>query len=189
MLGGRGRGRPLRSAVAQGGGVLRASKFTTGAFIAAAAISASASARQQTAEVADGKQRYRRLLCDVPRPRRQGRRHIEQVGLGRSPADLTQLAKKNNGQFPADTVAKFIDGRTRDEAHLKSDMPVWGDVFAKSQTSSSPEEVKARIDALVKYIETLQQKRSSAGGGANRARLPPICGGEIHEPAPLRVHP
>ena len=77
----------------------------------------------------------------------------------KKPADLTQLAKKNNGQFPADTVAKFIDGRTRDEAHLKSDMPVWGDVFSKSQTSSSPEEVKARIDALVKYIETLQQKR------------------------------
>ncbi len=94
----------------------------------------------------------------MPRPRRQGRRHVEQVGSEEA-ADLTQLAKKNNGQFPADTVAKFIDGRTRDEAHLKSDMPVWGDVFSKSQTSSSPEEVKARIDALVKYIETLQQKR------------------------------
>jgi hypothetical protein len=37
-------------------------------------------------------------------------------------------------------------------------MPLWGDVFSKSQTSAGPEDVKARIDALVKYLETIQDK-------------------------------
>ena len=158
MRGGRGAWSPTAIGRCAREGVLRASKFTTGAFIAAAAISASVSARQQSAEVADGKQKYDVYCATCHGPEGKGDGTLSK-SVRKKPADLTQLAKKNNGQFPADTVAKFIDGRTRDEAHLKSDMPVWGDVFSKSQTSSSPEEVKARIDALVKYIETLQQKR------------------------------
>ena len=78
--------------------------------------------------------------------------------LRKRPADLTQLAKKNQGQFPTEAVAKLIDGRSGDEAHLKADMPIWGDVFSKSQTNTSPEDVKNRIDALVKYLETIQDK-------------------------------
>src|SRR6476620_2188049 len=105
MRGGRGAWSPTAVGRCAREGVLRASKFTTGAFMAAAAISASVSARQQTAEVPDGK----------------GDGTLSK-SLRKKPADLTQLAKKNNGQFPADTVAKFIDGRTRDEAHLKTDM-------------------------------------------------------------------
>jgi hypothetical protein len=61
-------------------------------------------------------------------------------------------------QFPAETVAQLIDGRTSDEAHRKGDMPLWGDVFSKSQTNAGPEDVKARIDALVKHLETIQDK-------------------------------
>ena len=79
--------------------------------------------------------------------------------LRKRPADLTQLAKKNDGRFPTETIVKFVDGRTRDEAHSRSDMPVWGDVFSKSQTSTSPDDVKSTIEALVKYIETIQDKR------------------------------
>ena len=142
MRGGSGAWSPTAIGRCAREGVLRASKFTTGAFIAAAAISASVSARQQTAEVADGKQKYDVYCATCHGPEGKGDGTLSK-SLRKKPADLTQLAKKNNGQFPADTVAK----------------PVWGDVFSKSQTSSSPEEVKARIDALVKYIETLQQKR------------------------------
>jgi hypothetical protein len=36
---------------------------------------------------------------------------------------------------------------------------VWGDVFSKSQNGGGPDEVKATIEALVKYLETLQDKR------------------------------
>jgi mono/diheme cytochrome c family protein len=77
--------------------------------------------------------------------------------LRKRPADLTQLAKRNEGVFPGDRVGKTIEGTT--DAHGKSDMPVWAEVFGKAQESSTPEGVKARITAIVKYIETLQDGR------------------------------
>lgn len=77
--------------------------------------------------------------------------------LKKRPADLTQLSKRNNGVFPEEKVYKTIDGR-KGSAHSDSDMPVWGDVFAKATESASPENTALRIDTLVKYIETLQAK-------------------------------
>ena len=77
--------------------------------------------------------------------------------LKKRPADLTQLSKRNNGVFPDDKVFKTIDGR-KGSAHSDSDMPVWGDVFAKANESAGEEKTVLRIDTLVKYIETLQSK-------------------------------
>jgi hypothetical protein len=37
-------------------------------------------------------------------------------------------------------------------------MPVWSDVFARS-SDVSPEEIKTRIAALVKYVEDIQETR------------------------------
>ena len=42
------------------------------------------------------------------------------------PADLTILAKRNNGVFAADAVYKMIDGREARTSHSSSEMPVWG---------------------------------------------------------------
>lgn len=76
--------------------------------------------------------------------------------LKKQPANLTQLAKKNGGKFPADHVAavlrKGISG-----AHGSSEMPVWGPLF--SQVSGHDESlVQMRISNLVRYIETIQEK-------------------------------
>ena len=38
-------------------------------------------------------------------------------------------------------------------------MPVWGDAFKASQAGGTEDDVKARIDELVRYLETLQAKR------------------------------
>jgi mono/diheme cytochrome c family protein len=78
--------------------------------------------------------------------------------LSKRPADLTQLTVRNKGQFPDEKVSKIIDGREPMSAHGKSDMPSWGDVFAKSQESQGAEAVKARIDTLVAYLQSLQEK-------------------------------
>ncbi len=75
------------------------------------------------------------------------------------PADLTQLAKLNNGVFPHDKVYKTVDGRTSGSAHKDSDMPTWGDVFAKSSESQGAENAALRLRTLVKYLETLQAKQ------------------------------
>jgi mono/diheme cytochrome c family protein len=78
--------------------------------------------------------------------------------MKKRPADLTQLAKQNQGTYPAERVAKTIDGRENAGAHGYSDMPVWGDAFSKTREDNSPEAVREKIDALVRHIETLQEK-------------------------------
>jgi mono/diheme cytochrome c family protein len=78
--------------------------------------------------------------------------------LKKRPPDLTQLSKLNAGVFPEDRVSKTVDGRQPGSAHTNSDMPVWGDVFAKSSESAGAENVAARIETLVKYLRTLQAK-------------------------------
>lgn len=46
--------------------------------------------------------------------------------LKKRPADLTQLARKNNGTFPEMHVMNFITGADVVAAHGSRDMPVWG---------------------------------------------------------------
>jgi len=74
-----------------------------------------------------------------------------------APADLTRIAKRNHGKFDAEKVHRAIDGRSPKEIHGGSDMPVWGDAFKRAGEGYSETKVKARIDALVEYIATLQK--------------------------------
>lgn len=46
--------------------------------------------------------------------------------LKTSPANLTQLGKKNGGVFPLGAVYEKIDGRQEVKAHGPREMPVWG---------------------------------------------------------------
>ena len=79
--------------------------------------------------------------------------------LPKRPPDLTQLAKRNSDVFPEAKAFKTIDGRTPGASHRGADMPMWGDVFARSSESPGPDAAAARITALVNYLETLQEKR------------------------------
>jgi mono/diheme cytochrome c family protein len=80
------------------------------------------------------------------------------IFLRRRPADLTQIALRNKGTFPADKVFAMIDGRQVVKVHGDSQMPVWGDAFAKSTTDADERGVKAKIDALVQYLESIQER-------------------------------
>jgi len=80
------------------------------------------------------------------------------VFLRRRPADLTQIAIRNKGTFPADRVFQMIDGRQVVKVHGDSQMPVWGDAFAKSATDSDARAVKAKIESLVEYLESIQER-------------------------------
>lgn len=77
----------------------------------------------------------------------------------KKPADLTKLAARNNGTYPADVVLKTIDGKNLVSGHGGPDMPTWGDVFSKSSESIGAEAARVRIETLVKYLETLQDKK------------------------------
>lgn len=76
--------------------------------------------------------------------------------MNKKPADLTQIARRNGGTFPADVVARTIDGRSPVRGHGGGDMPVWGDAFAKSKADATP--VDEKIGRLVTYLETIQVK-------------------------------
>jgi mono/diheme cytochrome c family protein len=78
--------------------------------------------------------------------------------LKRKPADLTRIAERNKGTYPAERVFQMIDGRQVVKAHGDSQMPVWGDAFSKSTTDSDAAAVKAKIDALVEHIESIQAR-------------------------------
>jgi mono/diheme cytochrome c family protein len=73
------------------------------------------------------------------------------------PADLTQLAKKNDGKFPADHVRSVLDFGAKAPAHGSNDMPVWGTLF-HALDQNDPVKTNLRIQNLVEYIKALQAK-------------------------------
>ena len=76
--------------------------------------------------------------------------------LRRRPADLTQFAKQNGGIFNAARMHSIVDGRAV-KAHGTMEMPVWGDAF-KWREGLPEAAIKARIEALVRYLETIQER-------------------------------
>jgi mono/diheme cytochrome c family protein len=77
--------------------------------------------------------------------------------LKRRPADLTMIASRNGGTYDRELVKRIIDGKNPVKGHGGGDMPVWGDAFERS-ADAGPQQVQARIDALVDYLGSLQAK-------------------------------
>ena len=76
--------------------------------------------------------------------------------LKKSPTDLTQLSRKNNGRFPEQMVLATFRGEGGVTAHGSQDMPVWGRIF--SNMSSNLNQGQDRIYALLNYMEDVQAK-------------------------------
>ena len=78
--------------------------------------------------------------------------------LKSQPTDLTQLARKHDGKYPANAVAGVLKfGSGANPAHGSADMPMWGPLFL-SLDKYHDTVVQQRISNLVTYIETLQAK-------------------------------
>ena len=83
------------------------------------------------------------------------------IPMNPPPNDLTVMAKNNGGTFPFDEVVASIDGRKSIPSHARLQMPFWGTTLQKPGKEFTPEsnaEVKKRIEAMARYVETLQQK-------------------------------
>ena len=82
--------------------------------------------------------------------------------LTQKPGDLTQLAKKNHGTFPALQVANIIDGRQEVAAHGTVDMPIWGERFGEAGraagTNVGETAARERIQLLITYLNSIQEK-------------------------------
>ena len=73
------------------------------------------------------------------------------------PGDLTTLAAKNGGKYPALKVSAIIRGEEVLAAHGSKDMPIWGHLFW-GMSRGHEGEVQQRVTNLNKYIESLQKK-------------------------------
>jgi hypothetical protein len=83
--------------------------------------------------------------------------------LKKEPADLTQISKKNGGEFDSGDVARMIDGQADVAGHGPREMPVWGVEFAESVSKGNQGSTQgaryanASIVQLVRYIESIQE--------------------------------
>jgi mono/diheme cytochrome c family protein len=76
--------------------------------------------------------------------------------LTRPVPDLTNYTARNGGTFPGERLRQIITGRGP-AAHGDRTMPIWGDVF-KRQESARDADAGARIDALVAFLQSIQQR-------------------------------
>ena len=77
------------------------------------------------------------------------------AALKSPPPDLTVLAKRNNGTFPADRVAAVVKNGVDVPAHGTAEMPIWGSTFADIKTHRV---VVMRVDELIRYLQSIQAK-------------------------------
>ena len=80
--------------------------------------------------------------------------------LKASVPDLTTLAQRHGGKYPANYVESVLRfGTDTHAAHGSQDMPIWGPVFdAMNPNQSMSNKTTMRIDNLASYIGTLQVK-------------------------------
>lgn len=70
--------------------------------------------------------------------------------------DLTFIAKRNGGVFPADRVSNIISGDETPLAHGSREMPIWGPIF--HQVEADQDWGHVRLKNLSKYLESIQRK-------------------------------
>lgn len=70
------------------------------------------------------------------------------------PLDLTQIAVRNSGVFPAEKVARTISGESDMISHGTREMPLWGPIFSQIEWDQNLGRV--RVANLTKYIESIQ---------------------------------
>jgi mono/diheme cytochrome c family protein len=74
------------------------------------------------------------------------------------PPDLTLIAQRSGGSFPAERVRRIVDGRDPLKGHGGSDMPIWGDAFKDADTGYDEAQAKARVQSVVDYLKTIQAR-------------------------------
>jgi len=92
------------------------------------------------------------------------------------PADLTRLAKKNNGVFSPNAVTDAVDGRSATRPHRVAEMPIWGcrqgpppgsqgKAYEPRPIDSlldlpcdSEQVTQSRIQDIVEYLSRIQEK-------------------------------
>ena len=80
--------------------------------------------------------------------------------LSRRPPNLTTLASRNHGTYPALHVAQTLRGEGASLGHVEKDMPEWGEIFRSLNPGGDHTDSRflMRIASLNAYIKSLQTK-------------------------------
>jgi len=106
--------------------------------------------------------------------------------------DLTALARKNRGQFPAARVRQMTMGDKVVAAHGSREMPIWGPIF--HQVESDMDWGNVRLANLVEYLRSIQSVTASkvASGAELYKQYCAVCHGNDLKgsgPAPYPYRP
>jgi mono/diheme cytochrome c family protein len=79
------------------------------------------------------------------------------VALKHPVPDLTLISQRSGRKFPYQRVKKIIEGKEPGLlVHGNREMPIWGPIFHEVESDQDWGEV--RMDAITKYLESIQQK-------------------------------
>ena len=114
---------------------------------------------QDDAVLANGQQEYHSYCATCHGVTAKGDGPMAEL-LTRKPANLTQLSRKNGGEFPFWKAYRIIDGREEVMAHGARNMPIWGARFSSEEGGEPGAEssVQGRILGLVYYLQSIQEK-------------------------------
>ena len=73
-----------------------------------------------------------------------------------APGDLTLLAQRNDGTFPAEKVKNIVGQWVPINAHGSREMPIWGDLFL-AKTAAQEQAANERFKLLAAYLQSIQQ--------------------------------
>jgi mono/diheme cytochrome c family protein len=137
---------------------VRVSSMITVAALASVAACVSQRSSQELSDMS-GKEMYGRLCTSCHGVSGTGNGPMAPL-LKIEVPDLTRLAQRHSGEFPAEHVRRTIDGRFDRPAHGLPYMPVWGSRFYDSEAPNDAGE-RARadslIDRLVAYLRSIQE--------------------------------
>jgi mono/diheme cytochrome c family protein len=120
--------------------------------LVATALPSVLAAGRQDASQARGRQLYRTYCATCHGASGHGDGPMVEV-LRVAPANLTTIAARNKGAFPAEAVHRAIDGRQVVKAHGNAAMPIWGDAFGPPASTAT-----GRIRDLVTFLESIQER-------------------------------
>lgn len=106
--------------------------------------------------VPSGRQMYKQFCAACHGPDGKGHGPATPT-LAKRPPDLTTLAKRHGGEFPADYVTAVLRFGPGFSAHGSSEMPVWGPIFQYIENYNEAA-VRQRIKNLSDYLQSLQER-------------------------------
>jgi len=76
-----------------------------------------------------------------------------------APADLTRLAKNNQGKFPDLSIIQILENGSGLAAHGSKDMPIWGPIFRSMGPAAGGAQVgHLREVNLANFLKSIQAK-------------------------------